>query len=221
MMLDMNKRHPTFRLRAFRQALPTFTLLVLGAVLANGCLSKPPLVRQDFAFPLPPSNAKQVQQGKDVLEIRELDVAAPFDSQSFLYRTGFGSYERDPYAEFLVPPSEALLQPLIGLLQSQGCFEDVIASTSLLRPDRYLAVRVTELCGDFRNRSSPAALMRIRFELLGSRNGQPGKLLLQKDYEEHVPLRARTAAALMAGWDQALNRITREFGSDLHLVKRS
>ncbi|HWH70530.1 MAG TPA: ABC-type transport auxiliary lipoprotein family protein [Candidatus Sulfotelmatobacter sp.] len=174
-------------------------------------MSRPALVKQSFTFSIPPLAAHPPAPGAHVLEIRPLTVAAPFDSQSFLYRTGEYAYEHDPYAEFLVPPAESLGAALRGYLQNTEGVSSLAGESSPWKVDRLLEVYVSELYGDFRNRTAPAAVLRMS---LTFRDGT-GRVLLRKEYEERLPLKARTAAALMAGWNEALTRIVARWSSEL------
>ena len=83
-------------------------LLILAGLVLSGCLSRPSVVKEAFAFSAAPAPARPGPGQGPVLAIRPVGVAPPFDSQSFNYLTGPSSYERDFYAQFLVPPGEAL-----------------------------------------------------------------------------------------------------------------
>src|SRR5512133_3403497 len=81
-------------------------------LLVNGCLSRPPLVKQSFAFALPSVVSNTPAASNRVLAIRSLTVEPPFDGPSLIYRTGEFSYERDSYANFLVSPAQSLVVPV-------------------------------------------------------------------------------------------------------------
>src|SRR5579862_3660736 len=85
--------------------------------LLTGCLARPHLDQQSFIFAAPPPSGTKAAPGVRVLGLRTLQVAAPFQDRAFVYRTGEFSYERDPYAEFLVPPAEGLASPVCGWLR--------------------------------------------------------------------------------------------------------
>jgi len=142
-------------------------------------------------------------------------VAAPFDSQSFIYRTGEFSYERDPYAGFLVPPEESLAEPLRGYLRNSSLFREVTEPGSAIAPDILGEISVTQLYGDFRDRSQPAAVIAMHLTFSRAPPGAPGKVFFEKDYSLRVPLHARTAPALMAGWNTALTEIVAQVCKDL------
>jgi cholesterol transport system auxiliary component len=186
-----------------------------SACLVGGCLSRPALVRQTFALH-PESPAKGLGSNRQgVLAIRTVEVSPLFEGRSFVYRVGPDRYETDPYAEFMVPPNRALEIALRTCLRTSGLFQEVTESRSQLQADTSLEVHAQDLYGDFRNSSNPAAVLSMRFLFFEPSTGQPEKLLLQRDYSQRVPLASPTAAALAAGWDQALTRLISQAESDL------
>ncbi len=198
-------------------ALVTGALGVM-ALLLNGCLSRPGLVSQSFGFSSPPVASAALPEKGPVLAVRRILVAAPFDNQSFVYRTGEVSYERDPYAGFLVPPAVSLDEPLQNYFRLSGLFRTVTEPGSALQPDLFVEISVRQLCGDFRNRAHPAAVLEIQFAFFQSSRGTPGTLLLEKNYSERVPLKARTAQGVMEGWNIALKEIVGRVVADLKMT---
>jgi ABC-type uncharacterized transport system auxiliary subunit len=191
-------------------------LAMLAAVLAlPGCLSKPPLHKQTFTFGAPEISPTNVITGDHVLGIRHLRIAPPFDGRSLVYRTGEFSYVRDPYAEFLDPPEEALMAPVRGWLSRAGGFSDVVDAGSALKPDTVVEISVTEFYGDFRRSTHPCAVVTMHLVFFEARNGVPTKPILQQEYSRSIPVTAPSAAALMAGWNQAFGGIFAEVASDL------
>jgi cholesterol transport system auxiliary component len=193
-------------------------ILIVLACLLGGCLSRPHLQTQTFVFGLPtapPSNPNPALKSHRVVAIRSLRVAAPFDGRSLVYRTGENSYQADPYAEFLVSPSESILLPIRSRLRETGSFEDVVEPGSARKPNTMAEIAVLQLYGDFRRSGEPAAQLMIRFVLLDSPNGVPGNAIFQREYSRRIPLKTRTAPALMAGWDEALAQILDQLNSDL------
>lgn len=193
-------------------------LLLLTTSLLSGCLSKPGLVPQSFTFATPPTAPAQTNSTQGVLAVHRLSVAAPYSGQAFIYRTGASAYEQDPYAQFLVPPDESLAEPVRAYLRNSGRFQDVTQPGSSLRPDILLEIFVTELYGDFRNRAAPAAVLSMDFVFLPGRSREG--VLARKTFTRRVPLKARTASALMAGWNEALKDILMQAAS-LPLAERS
>jgi hypothetical protein len=173
------------------------------------------LHKQTFTFAAPAIDSTNASASGRVLGIRRLQIAPPFDGRSLVYRTGEFSYVRDPYAEFLDLPAEEMTAPVRAWLRGGGGFSVVVERGSALTPDTLVEINVTRLLGDFRRPEHPAAVMAMQFVFFDAPNGVPGKLLLQKEYSRSLALRAPTAAALMAGWNQALADILAEVASDL------
>jgi len=191
-------------------------LLFLVASICGlaGCISRPAMTRQTFAFAAPAIPGTNAIPGGRVLGIRKLQIAAPFDERSFVYRTGEFSYERDPYAGFLESPTEELLAPMRGWLRDSGSFSAVVEAGGALKPDTLVEISVSQLFGDFRQSEHPAAVMTMRFVFCDAPNGVPGKLILQQAYSRSIPLSAPTDAVLMAGWNRALAEILAEAAAD-------
>jgi ABC-type uncharacterized transport system auxiliary subunit len=178
--------------------------------VGGGCLSKPSLVKQSFSFVVAPGPALSSKPVGRVLAIRRVIINAPFDSQSLIYRTGADSFETDPYAQFLVPPAEILSAALQGYFRQTGVFSDVSIPGSLLPADMFLEVTVDQLYGDFRNPAEPAAVLEVQFVFFGARaqgDSTSSSIVLKKEYKRRITLSARTAAALVTGWNQALKEV--------------
>ena len=185
-----------------------------------GCISRPPLDVRTFAFAPPPAAKPDSGfRSHRVVAIRSLRVAAPFDGRSFVYRTGEYSFESDPYAEFFASASDSLLLPIRGSLRHSGAFEAVVEPGSVLKPNTVAEIGVLELYGDFRRPREAAAVLTLRILVFDAPNGVPGKLILERQDSRRTPLRARTADALMAGWDEALAQILAQFDADVRGLK--
>jgi len=195
-------------------------IMLALATLVNGCLSRPVLVSQSFTFSIPrdtngvtptgrnSAQAPEAATGSNyVLAIKRITVAAPFAGQSFVYRTSEFSYEQDPYAQFLVSPEEGLAEPLRAWFRNSGIFRAVTEAGSARKALIAAEVTMQELYGDFRDRARPAAVLTVRMTFLDARSGA---VLVERNFSRRVPLKARTAAALMAGWNEALEQIVSE-----------
>jgi ABC-type uncharacterized transport system auxiliary subunit len=191
-----------------------FTVYCLLITLAfTGCLSRPALVHQTYALHTAPPEKRAESSTQSILSVRTVQVSPLFERRSFAYRTGPDRYEFDPYAEFMVLPSRALAIPVRSYLRGSGVFQDVAEPGSELMANSVLEIHAHELYGDFRTPGQPAAVLTIRMLLFDSETGQQ-KLLLQKNYSQRVPLKEPSAAALAAGWNQALTKIMSEAVND-------
>jgi len=186
------------------------------ALCLAGCLSRPALVRAYFSFASPPPQDPSPTGQAQILGIRGLNVDAPFDSQSFIYRTGPFSFERDPYAEFLVPPARDLLAPVCAHFRRNGSFADVVKPDSALRPNALVEITVTQLYGDFRNPGHAAAVLAMHCVFFKAAAADPGTVLLDREFTRSIPLKQSTASAVMAGWNEALQQIVVSACADFH-----
>jgi cholesterol transport system auxiliary component len=181
--------------------------LLIAVCLLTGCLARPHLDKQSFIFAPPPLATPRVASGNRVLGIRTLQVAEPFEGRSFVYRTGDYSYDRDPYAEFMVHPAEGLVLPITSWLRNAGGFSAVVEAGSALKPNTLVEIEVVRLYGDFRPSEHPAAVLAMRFVFFDAPKGVPGKVILQREYSRDIPLKTWTSPALIDGWNQALAQI--------------
>jgi cholesterol transport system auxiliary component len=195
-----------------------FALLAL-MLLAAGCLSRPALVRQDFLLQTPPLTHPAVRPIGGVLTLTSCNVSPPFAGQALVYRIGPSAFETDPYAGFLVPPDETLAIAMRDWLARSGLFTSVAEPGGSSAAGQTLHVFVDELYGDLRAPGRPQAVLSLGFVLLGAKTENGSQVLFQKEYSRHLPVPQNTAAAIVAGWNQALGEIMDEFASDLKTYK--
>jgi ABC-type uncharacterized transport system auxiliary subunit len=172
----------------------------------TGCLSRPALKTETFSFGIPAVEDTNAAAAP-VLSIKKITVAAPFGGRPLVYRTGEFTYEHDPYAEFLDFPEKELVAPLRAGLGSQGDFRSVVLAGDVLEPDIMVEINVSQLFGDFREQSNARAILRAQFIFCQETNGIASGMIFQKEYSQDIPLKKPTAAALMAGWNRALDEI--------------
>jgi len=195
--------------------------LALGLVCVtstSGCLSKPALVKETFSIhgPIPAAPAsKGAPLGS--LAIRQFTVAPSLENRSFLYRVSDEAFERDPYAELLVPPSRVLPDALRAHLRQTGIFQAVLEFGSAVPPRFIAEINVTEFFGDFRQPEKPKAVLTLRFNVIDATNPGASEPWFEKEITRGIDLQSRTASALAAGWNQALAEIAQEFAAGLRL----
>ncbi|HEX3627623.1 MAG TPA: ABC-type transport auxiliary lipoprotein family protein [Verrucomicrobiae bacterium] len=200
---------------------PVIPVFLCFAFVLGGCLSRPAMKTQTFAFNAPLIVATNSTPGGHVLGIRKLQVAPPFDERSLVYRTGDFSYERDPYAQFLSSPAQELAAAISGILRADGSFSAVVGAESAAKPDTLVEITISQLYGDIRKPESPGAVLVLQVIFVKASNGLPGKVILQRSYSRRIPVKSATAAAFMDGWSQALNEILAEVASDFQKQENS
>lgn len=190
------------------------TILLAFAFTFCGCVSRPALNEQTFAFSSQTLSAANSISNGHVLEIRTLQIAPPYDERPFIYRTGEFSYQRDPYAGFLGLPAAGLAAPASEMLRRDGGFSEVVQPGSAVEPDTLVEITISQLYGDIRKPRSPYAVLAMQVTFMDATNGLPGKGILQRDYSRRIPMESTAPAALMAAWNQALAGIFADAASD-------
>jgi hypothetical protein len=189
-------------------------LLLLIALLGNGCLSKPALRTQMFAFQSP-SPVAPASQTDGIVMLRSVNVSPVFDNNSFIYRTGPETYEIDPYASFMAAPGPAIAVAIRSRLLASGRFQNVVDPASLVPANQLMEVHVSELYGDFSQPGKGAAVLSVRIAVFRQDNNGNRRPVFQNDYTRRIALKKNTAADVMAGWNEALDQIMTDFIGDL------
>ena len=197
------------------RALFATALAALLAALEAGCASKLPQTPQLFTIDAPAAPAAG-SSGTRFVSLRRADVAPPYGGASLVYRLGDHTIERDPYASLAAPPSWMLSAAIRGYLQNADFVRGVVSPAERLTVDAAIEPAITDLAGDFTNPSEPAAVLSIQFRVLEPDTGTGGmRPVLVKSYTRRMPIRERTADAVVAGWNHALGEIMGEFLADL------
>jgi len=187
--------------------------IFLVAALLCGCASGPSWKRQSFAFSLP-ADPPAANAQTNIVELNRVSISPLFQSRSFTYRTAESSYEQDPYAGFLIPPERALAEPIRAWMRASGVFGRVVEPGSALSPSLITEVSINQLYGDFRNASQPVGTMELHFIIYEVKDGDPGRIVLDKVCAHETPLARKTAGALMAAWNADLREIMAEIHSE-------
>jgi ABC-type transporter Mla MlaB component len=110
--------------------------------------------------------------------------------------------------------AESLLVTIREWLRGTATFAAVIEPGSSLKPNTLAEIEVTRLYGDFRYPHRPVAVLTMRFRFFEAPKALPGKVLLDREYAQSIPLKSATPAALMDGWNQALTQVFTRVISD-------
>jgi hypothetical protein len=187
--------------------------LLLAASILLGCASDPKWKRQVFAFSLP-ADPRAANAQTHIVALSRVSISPLFQSRSFTYRKAENTYEQDPYAGFLVPPERALAEPIRAWMRASGVFGRILEPGSGLTPTLVAEVSVNELYGDIRQASRPVGKMEIHFICYEVKDGDPGRIVLDRVCAHETPLARKTPDALMAAWDTDLRVIMEEINSE-------
>jgi hypothetical protein len=166
-----------------------------------------------FAFSSP-ADPPATEEPTDSVALNRVTISPLFNSHSFTYRTAENAYQQDPYAGFLISPERALAEAIRAWMRASGGFGRVLEPGSSLTPTMVAEVSIHELYGDFRQASKPVAAMEIRFIFCEFKDGNPGRLVLDRVSARQTPLSRTTPDALMTAWNADLRQIMEEIQSE-------
>jgi len=166
-----------------------------------------------FAFSLP-ADPPTTNAQTNIVALSRVSISPLFQNRSFTYRKAENTYELDPYAGFLVPPGRALAESIRAWMRASGAFGRVVEPGGGLRPTLVAEISVNELYGDLRQASRPVGTMTIHFICYEVKDGDPGRIVLDRVCAHETPLARNTPEALMAAWDADLREIMGEINSE-------
>lgn len=187
---------------------------LIAILLVCGCASRAHWKKEAFALAAPSGETGSAAH-TNILSLHRVTVSPLFEGQPLVYRTGENSYERDPYAEFLVPPNRMLEQSLRIWLRNGHAFADVTDPGSSLKSSCAMEVSASQLYGDFSQPAKPFAVLQLRFLLYSAETANRGRVFWQREFFRRLPLAQRTPAALVAGWNTGLQQIMAEVNTEL------
>lgn len=159
--------------------------------------------------------AGPVKTGKDViLEVRRFTIDSAFDSKGLVYRKADFEYESDFYNEFLISPADMVTEKTRTWLSQSGLFARVLDKGSAIEPTHTLEGNITALYGDFRDKSSPLAVMQLRIFLIENKASKES-IMLGKTYDASSDTSSEGAEGLVEALDGCLGKILADLEKDL------
>lgn len=203
---------PTLR-AGLRSAVSVVALVALAAAVAScGLAGRPAPVKRMFL--LEPTMPHAVANPKPlVLRVGVVNVSASFRGRSLVYRRGELDYEADFYDEFFIPPAQMLSEATANAMSAAKAFKRVSApGVAAEEGDYVLDGFATELYGDIRDPSKPAAVLAITYYLSSA---STRTVVWSGDYRQRVAFIGSDPAALAKAWSTGLSTILAELARDL------
>jgi uncharacterized lipoprotein YmbA len=183
-----------------------FSTLACLVTFAAGCSFTPAPKPQYFLLdPGKPVSMKSLRPSDSPANaaVSFVDVAAPFASDGFVYRVSPGTWETDPYNQFLVSPADMMTSIIRNWTRESGLYGDVALPGAGGGQDYLIDCDLTEIYGDFRNPSAPRAVLTIEAQVF-HRTDKGRDMVLRKTFTQSVRIASRTPAALIEAWNEAL-----------------
>ncbi|MHC4187919.1 MAG: ABC-type transport auxiliary lipoprotein family protein [Planctomycetota bacterium] len=147
-----------------------------------------------------------------ILDVYSFNIDSTFGSKSLVYRKSESKYETDFYNKFLISPDDMITEKTRAWLSESGLFKTVAEPGSYVDSTHALQGSIIALYGDFRDKSSPKATMKIRLFLV---NLSDKTVVFNKTYEVVSEAEDRTADSLVSGLNNCLIQILTELENDL------
>lgn len=189
-------------------------------VLASGCVSieKSYPDKRYFVLEAAGGAAASDAKGSGVLLVSSLRVSPRYESRSFVYRRSESSYESDFYNQFLVSPGALLTEEVRRALSQGRVAQYVVGASSQSEPTHVIEGTVDALYGDFRDLSSPKAVLEMEF-FLSKESATHAEIITRKRYARSVAVNGRTPDALVKGWNAGLSEILAALVADLRTTQ--
>jgi uncharacterized lipoprotein YmbA len=189
-------------------------------VLASGCVSvvKSYPDKRYFVFESKHAGNAADAKANGVLLVSSLRVSPRYESRSFVYRRSESSYESDFYNQFLVSPGAQLTEEVRRALGQAQVAQYVVGASSQSEPTHVLEGTVDALYGDFRDLSSPKAVLEMEF-FLSKESSIRAEIITRKRYSKSVAVNGRTPEALVQGWNEGLSEILAALVADLRATQ--
>jgi len=187
--------------------------LVLG-LSACSLPTRPPVTPTSFMVSPVRTGEALKAQTPYWLKIGSVTVAPPFDGKSLVYRLSDQRYEKDFYNVYSAIPAEMIANAEREWINQAGMFAAAVGQSNSFFPYYTLQVSVNEFYGDYRIK--PEAVVSMEFFLTVNNGGKTNPLIGTNRYTKRVELRSNTPEALVAGQQQALAQILKEYEGQLN-----
>ena len=183
--------------------------------MLSGCGSRQAYNKKYYVL----SSIRQTESIKDekdsILEVRHFTIDSAFSSKGLVYRIGEFEYESDFYNELLVSPSTMITEKTRTWLSESGLCKRVLDPGSQIDPTHIIEANITGFYGNFRDKSSPTAVMEMRSFLLKENLGKDPSFIYGKTYKSLTGVDSKNPEGLVDALSQCLEEILTNLEKDL------
>lgn len=148
----------------------------------------------------------------DKVWVDTVHVLPPFNVRNIVLRKSDVEYETSYYTELLISPSENFRNNFYTWFASSGIFHEVSLSDRKGISHR-LVVTVLKFYGDIASEPG-AVVLEIKVTLLDEKT-QGMRVLLSKDYRQHVEVSEQSSGEVIRAFNQALQHILSDCEADV------
>lgn len=148
------------------------------------------------------------------LKMGSVSTTPPFDGRSLVYRLGDQRYEKDFYNIYSALPNEMVGNATRQWVNHAHIFAMTVGQGNSFFPYYTLQASVEEFYGDYRVR--PEAVVTVEFFLMVTNGSKSNPVIGANRYSKRVALKDNTPAALVAGQQEALADILKQYEVELN-----
>lgn len=189
---------------------------VLSLVTLAACsLPKRPALEVSSWMVAPERTGSAYTPRTDVwLKMGSVSTTPPFGGKSLVYRVSDQRYEKDFYNVYSTLPNEMIGNATRQWLNNAQIFSMTVGQSNSFFPFYTLQASVEEFYGDYRVR--PEAVVTVEFFLTATSVSKTNPLIGANRYTKRVALKDNTPSALVAGQQEALAQILKQYEVELY-----
>jgi cholesterol transport system auxiliary component len=188
--------------------------LAASAMAIMGCGAKS-YEKQRYLLDAQRAPSTAAGDRQNIVEVRRFTIDPAFSAKGLTYRKSEFEYESDFYNEYLIAPDAMVTEKVRNWLSASGLSRRVLDPGSYVDPTYVLEGNVVGLYGDFRDKSSPKAIMEIRVFLLDMKTAADPAIVFGKTYNSSAALESEGAGGLVSALDRCLVEILTDLEEDL------
>jgi cholesterol transport system auxiliary component len=201
----------------FKDSTVMFCVVIIASGLISGCADSRIYTKQQYALQVNRGAGEQGEAGVGIVRVRRFQISEGFSGIGLVYRTSDVNYESDFYNEFMVSPVSIITEQSRRWLNESGVFAGVVDTSSGVKAGYVLEGNVVGLYGDYRDKTSPEAVLEIEFTLIAAK-ALDNPIVFHQAYAATQAVVPANAAALVKGFNACLAEILGSLEADLRKV---
>jgi cholesterol transport system auxiliary component len=190
-----------------------YVSMMAVAVMLSGCGST--MNKNQYVLEVPPPQAAKVSQPPSaILEVRAFSIDSEFSSRQMVYRIDEFRYTPNYYNEFLIPPAVMITQATRNWLADAGLFARVAEPGSGMMPTYLLNGSIVACYADIRDKTAPAAVLKLKFFLTKQDKGVE-TLAWSQTYQMREPMKNTQAQSFAAAMSRCVQNVLQKLQTDL------
>jgi uncharacterized lipoprotein YmbA len=194
---------------------PIFMSMLVCLVVGSGCKSRQTYDKKHYVLNAVRRGEPIRAETDSTLGVRRFTIDASYADRGLVYRTGEFEYQSDFYNEFLTSPAAMITDKARNWLAESELFRTVLDAASLAEPTHLMEGNITALYGDFRDETSPEAVMEMRVFLLKTEGARAILPVFGRTYRSTADIESENPQDLVKALNACLEDILSSLEKDL------